>query len=386
MDEWFKSITPGAFQSRIERPAIQVSRSPQETALNCLRVPLWKRSSSMKEKPRPEPSLRVIARLAGVSPTAVSMALRDSVRISKATRKRIKRIADQQGYRPDPAITRLMLHVRTRRTRRLIKGTICALMATGWGNVERGYSKIVVDAARLHADALGFAFDIVSIEEITARRGRMTRILRNRGVDGLLLAPLPAPMVLPTDLGWDEFSIVAASYSILKPDFHRVVPHQFDNMLLLCDQLQRRGFRRVGLILEAAYEERVHHCASAAVSWQSLFGGTEFVRPLIVDRFHGVSIDKWMGNEKPDVVIVSDKERADELESILTASSAPRPAIVCGSWAPGQRFAGVDERPNEIGTRAIDILASMILHNQKGIPSVPTVTMVSGNFISDGLP
>ena len=337
---------------------------------------------------KPEASLRSIARVAGVSPTAVSMALRDSGRISTATRQRIKKIAQLHGYRPDPVITRLMLHVRARGSKRLIKGTICALMAEDWGSTrKRKYSQAIVDAARRHADSLGFAFDVLPMEPAMTNPGHLRRMLRSRGVDGMLVAPLPAPLVLSNDLGWDELSVVAATYSMLRPDFHRVVPHQFDNMLLLCDQLTRRGFRRIGLVSDAASDQRVHHCASAAVTWHNLFGsGSEFVRPLLVEEFVAAPLAKWLREERPDVVIVLDEERAVKLTSVVLSKSEARPTIVCSSWTPGQQFAGIDERPAEVGARGVELLASMILHNEKGVPRVGTVTMVGGIFVEQGLP
>ena len=75
-------------------------------------------------------------------------------------------------------------------------------------------------------------------------------------------------------IGWNEFSVVSASYSVLAPDFYRIVPHQFGNALELCQQLARRAYRRIGLVLPAEQDVRVHHGFSAAVAWQSLNGGT----------------------------------------------------------------------------------------------------------------
>ena len=62
--------------------------------------------------------LREIAAAAGVSVMTVSLALRGNPRISIATRDRIKRLADELGYHPDPELSRLMNHLRTSRTAR----------------------------------------------------------------------------------------------------------------------------------------------------------------------------------------------------------------------------------------------------------------------------
>lgn len=62
-------------------------------------------------------SLRRIAELAGVSPSAVSLALRHGPKIPARTRARILKVAQRLGYRPDGKLTELMSHLRLKRTR-----------------------------------------------------------------------------------------------------------------------------------------------------------------------------------------------------------------------------------------------------------------------------
>ena len=63
---------------------------------------------------KPRPSCKTIAEAAGVSRMTVSMALRDHPRVAPQTRERIKRIAEDQGYTPDPNLTELMRYLRKR--------------------------------------------------------------------------------------------------------------------------------------------------------------------------------------------------------------------------------------------------------------------------------
>jgi hypothetical protein len=117
------------------------------------------------------------------------------------------------------------------------------------------------------------------------------------------------------------------------------------------------------------------------VTWHNQFGkGSEFVRPLVVRDFDSPSLHKWLRAERPDVVIVLDEERALRLESLVAGIEGPAPKLVCSSWTPGQRFSGIDERPRDVATRSVELLASMILHSEKGIPKVATATMVSGKY------
>ena len=60
-------------------------------------------------------NVRHLAKLAGISPSAVSLALRDSPRISAKTKALVIRLAREAGYAPDGKIAQLMRHIRTPR-------------------------------------------------------------------------------------------------------------------------------------------------------------------------------------------------------------------------------------------------------------------------------
>jgi LacI family transcriptional regulator len=59
--------------------------------------------------------MREVAAKAGVSAVAVSYALRGVPGVSKETRQTIISAAESLGYRPDPLLSHLMYHLRSRR-------------------------------------------------------------------------------------------------------------------------------------------------------------------------------------------------------------------------------------------------------------------------------
>src|SRR5260221_6236539 len=91
-------------------------------------------------------TLRSLAAEAGVSPMTVSLALRNSREVSAATRKKIERLATARGYRPDPHVTKLMHHLRTRASAK-IGGNIARPVQTCAPHRRPGGD----DVARLHA-------------------------------------------------------------------------------------------------------------------------------------------------------------------------------------------------------------------------------------------
>ena len=74
-------------------------------------------------------SLADIARKAGVHITTVSLALRDSPRLPVATKTRIKTLADEMGYQPDPMLSALTAYRRNAKIQQT-QGTLAWITTT----------------------------------------------------------------------------------------------------------------------------------------------------------------------------------------------------------------------------------------------------------------
>jgi len=189
------------------------------------------------------------------------------------------------------------------------------------------------------------------------------------------------PREFPDLLDWSSFSVVAATNSFIAPEFHRIIPNQFSNMLYLCGQLVQRGYRRIGLVLHAAHDISVNHSFSAAVMWQNMLGSTEHVMPLLCQGERLTNLESWFASEKPDAIVVAGDVEAKEVAQGLGLRIPGRIGFASASKSGPSLFAGMEERPAEIGATAIGLLASMIQRGERGIPAVPTVTMIKGLWV-----
>lgn len=327
----------------------------------------------------PRPTLRIIAEAAGVSATVVSRALRNHPKVALATRERVQRVADQLGYRPDTEVSKLMYHLRTRQKPRF-QSLLCAL-TTVPKDAETPYMVELIESARSRAEALGHRLDVMRISSGT-KRNSFTRILRSRGVEGILLLPLPTPCNITELVDWTQFSVLAATHAVLEPEFNCVTPDQFGNTMLLCRELTALGYRRIGLVVKASHDVRVRHGFSAAAAWQSLMGGTELVVPLLQDSLAEAELHQWFDRERPDVVIGAGADDCLYIARRL-ALDIPGPLGFAATNCNGSsNIAGIDERPSSIGVTAIDRLHAQIIRGEKGIPTLPVHTTIPGRWVS----
>jgi DNA-binding LacI/PurR family transcriptional regulator len=182
----------------------------------------------MSDTPHSRPTVRTIAAATGVSAMTVSLALRNHPRIPATTRLRVQRAADKLGYRPDPHVAKLMHHLRVRR-KVVFQASVGALTTVPEG-AEQPYLLDILHSARRRAEQFGYGFNVFRLGDATPRPD-LQRVLRSRGVDGIVLLPLATPRPVNDVLDWTEFSVVSTTYGVLAPKFHRVVPHQFSNAL-----------------------------------------------------------------------------------------------------------------------------------------------------------
>ena len=331
------------------------------------------------------PTLRSLAAEAGVSAMAMSLALRGSPGVSAATRRRLLRLAEARGYRPDPHVARLMHHLRTRAPARA-QANLCGLLER-WPDAPPGPENFLTRltaSLRTRAASLGFGFDVVFTDDYESP-ARLRRVLASRGIEGLLLLPRRQPTDFTRLLDWDSYSVVTVTSAVTAPRFHGVTPNHFDNMLLACSQLTRAGCRRIGLAMPLAWDERVSHRWSGGMAWHHQFGGTEAVTPLL-EAEGGLALTparltEWIRRERPDAVVFESIESASVRKAVASLPARSRPRLVSLNWPNAAADCGIDQRVERIGEVAIETLAAMVTRGEKGIPALASQTMIPGRWV-----
>jgi len=322
---------------------------------------------------------RDVAARAGVSTATVSLALRNNPRISAETRDRVKRAACELGYCPDPQIAKLMHHLRSKRPPGF-QSTIAALTTIPLGPGS-DYANVVHRSAQSTAESLGYTFMVMLLRDQEAQAAALQRILISRGVEGILLLPMATPRRVDKWINWTLFSVVATTYGVVAPDVHRIVPHHFGNALRICDELAGLGYRRVGLVISEQHDLTAHFGFSAAISRQNMFGSTESVRPLVYGGEFPRDLKRWFKEEQPDVIIASSESECRTFARHLKLKiPGPVGFAVTDRYGPAE-IAGIHERPHDIGAAAISLLHTKIMSGDLGVPNVPTLTMIPGEWM-----
>lgn len=205
---------------------------------------------------------------------------------------------------------------------------------------------------------------------------RLSRILHNRGITSLCIAPTMQPRG-HMSLDWDRFSAVTIGYSVVRPTLDRVTTHHFHGLLLALRELRKVGYSRIGFCSFAGTSKRVDDLWLAAVLVYRQYHQNEISLPvfLFTDETVG-KIPEWCEKEQLEVVIYGEPVVQEQIKR-----SGIDVDLATVTWSEEEKeIAGIDQRANLVGASAIDIVTAQQRRGERGVPEVPTTTMVEARW------
>ena len=189
-------------------------------------------------------SHRDIGAKLGLHQSTVSRALQDDPRIPAETKRRVRELADELGYRPNT----LMSEVAASRWQRapVGKGTVIAYIDTiSSGSYVGGLD--MTAAVQAQAAELGYQFAVFRRADFSTS-AQLQRVLRSRGITDVIIGPIYKPSLM-VELQWEKFISVQLSPGLFRLPLHSVTKDHFNTILLAWQKTISRGYRRIGVVL-----------------------------------------------------------------------------------------------------------------------------------------
>jgi DNA-binding LacI/PurR family transcriptional regulator len=338
-----------------------------------------RRTGSRKTQPGNRPTLADVAAVAGVSRSTASYALRSDPKIPIHTRRRVQLAAKQLAYTPDPEIARLMHYLR--KGRPISKRSAIALLSfeNEKDPIRNRYYHVLASSAEMRCKETGYSVDVITVSPDQMLPRRLTTVLRSRGIQGILILPMISSRDCSTLLDWHQFSVVAATYTAQNLSVNRVIPHHLHNVYLALNELEKRGFKRIGLITEAGDHERVSYAYWAALALHQQEGRSA---PIPIIQYEGPeAFLRWYRSFEPDALLITEEHLGASIELQMKRERLPSTPLVILNHTKGHRFEGIYLYPDLIGKIAIDVLAGQIQRGERSFADRPNVTMVEGSWI-----
>jgi DNA-binding LacI/PurR family transcriptional regulator len=327
-------------------------------------------------------TMKDVATKAGVSASTVCRALGMDPQIPETTRKRIKKTADALGYRPNP-----LLSAFARERRGKTAGSEITTLAyitqfsTADEWVNNPFYGPMFEGAKEQAGRNGYKLEHFWMSEPGMTGERLGRILHNRGIMGLCIAPTPA-VSSRMSLDWDRFSCVTIGYSLLRPILHRTAPHHFHAIMTAGRKLWRLGYRRIGLALYDRTSRRVDDLWLAGALLTQQLQPEAPLQPFLFNDDTLKNVAKWVTDQRIEVVLSDNQYALHELQrqGIQAPGDVDYATL---NWIRSEpEIAGINQLPDSIGASAIDLLIAQIQRGERGIPKIPVTSMVEGIWVN----
>jgi DNA-binding LacI/PurR family transcriptional regulator len=325
------------------------------------------------------PTLRDLAKALGLNISTVSRGLKNSPLVAQATRDRIQAKAEEMGYRPDPALARLSL--RRWDGREAARAANLAMIAS---RNDPGVARnTFIPQAQATAERLGYALDVLFLEDYK-RPQALDRLLRSRGVDGLLLGMLLGAKALP-ELDWNRYAVLVYGDPPFDLPFNQVRANTYLSARTAFDRLWKAGYRRIGLVQPEVKLENDRRLLSG---WENgaRFHGIKLAEvpepcTLILGAPLGwpAAISEWLREQRPDAAIVASP--GIELFLVKAAGELADPGrrpFGLISTLPGTsgEWPRVSIPVEHLAQSALHQLSAALMHGERGIPVLKQTLLV----------
>jgi LacI family transcriptional regulator len=326
-------------------------------------------------------NVREIAAKAGVSHITVSRALRDAPNVSAETKARVREIAKELGYKPNPLVGAYAAQIR----RSQGAPPDCNLAWLGSeltpGHKDHAWIRPYRDGAAARAAELGFVLE-QRLDPGSLSSKRLGSMLEARGIRGVVV-----PHLLYEGPELNELNSAARVGIGPTPSaipMHTVTPDHFSNMATAFSHLLALGYRHIGFC------EHLHGMVTNQGALWGAFLLNQNRLPVRdrVPALTGLHVGSthreaearfrtWFRKEKPDAILCTFAHVRDWLVGETRVPEDTGLAhMVLADDTPG--WSGIDVMPRRIGAAAVDLLAAHIQRNEYGTPDIPKLMRIPG--------
>jgi len=325
------------------------------------------------------PTIRDLARFCGLSPSAVSAALRNKKNISAATREKVRLAAAEIGYSTDAKFSQLMVYLRSNKSSRNAPSLVLLYQTLHRDDIfVKPWLSTFVSGITSRCEQFGYSFDTMWTGAPDYSPKRINSILESRGVEGIIIFHPNDDYPGHLGINFDHFAVSAIEGDHAGREFPRVDTTSFENIRLALDRVLAMGYLRPGLVLGEWVSAANDDCWRAGYIerlWK--LPASRRIPPLIIDQWQG-KLPKWLERHRPDVIVCGEAHFRKDLESIGVRVPQDIALVHLNLGSDVPEWAGVDNLHSEIGSASVDMVVAQIHRGETGIPTHPKTILIRG--------
>jgi len=339
--------------------------------------------------PEPRVTMGTIAERAGVSKNTVSLALRHDPQIPLETRKRIERLAKSLGYTKNPVVAQLMTELRKAHPAGY-RRTLALLNANQDPKAFKDHPTVpvYVEGCRRRAAFHGYKLDDFWLHDPKLNGDRLARVLRARGIRGVLIVGLMKENRLPERFSslWSQQACVVTGVRTHHPTLPFCCVDHHALVLEAVEQAVALGYRRPAIVVDEHIDQLVDGRFSSGmwIGQQALPADQRLPGFYAVEtsRQDQTAFAAWIREHKPDVIFTLYNFVRHWVEALGLQVPRDVGMIQLELRKGSEDWAGMEQHNDLTGEAAIDMLVGMLHNNEIGPPAFPRATLISGSWVT----
>ena len=335
--------------------------------------------------------MKDIARIAGVHQTTVSLALRDHPSIAVKTRERIKAIAEEIEYRPDPMLASLIAY-RKNQHAPTYQPTIAYIMNVNGpqGLSESQARQLFLEGAKKRASQLGYKLEVFYYGGANYHSRHLDRVLSTRNISGVIIAGFYTNYI-DIELDWEKYSVVKIEALPATIRAHTVGNHQYEATRNAFRNLRQMGFRRIGLVVAEHDEKHMNNLFSAGYHVENHTIPEDERVPILV--FKG---NEFVNDLEQNSKIIEDWAVENDIDASLSNWDILDEPIAAAGFRLGRKLYdvsldidhfkpkawGIRQNHESVGRSSLEVVAGLMHHNTKGLCESPRISLIEGDWIA----
>jgi LacI family transcriptional regulator len=336
-------------------------------------------------------NLSDIAKKAGISKSAVSLALNGSTMVSEATRKKVEQIAKAMGYERNALVSSMMSSLKREgsskysETIALVNGNIDEFALKNHPTLPK-YCEGIKD----EANRLGYTINEFWLHDSNLNGEQFSRILHSRGIRGGIILGHSFGTVFPKSFEniWQNFYFISAGIKTQQPQLEMVSADHYAITYQAVLKALELGYKRPALVIEENIDNLVDgRFVAGFLRAQMRLSIKQHIPPFLKTDTHpnyDNELEKWINTYNPDVLLYLLNTTRETLLAKIQKQKKPIKLIQLERRSILQNWIGMEQNNDTVGRIAMRRLADMLSRTSAVVgENSNLVTLVPPTWISE---
>lgn len=326
-------------------------------------------------------TLTAVARAARLAVSTVSYALHNHPKIPLVTRERVRRLANEMGYKPHPAVSTLMAHIKSARLPKSPTKLAFVWIEPEIAGFNSAFNQQSIAGARQRAAERGYSLEEFRLFDPRMTSRRLSGILKARGIVGVVFSGCDRRTSIGLEMDWDAHAMAIIGNARCSPELHRAAHYHYMGMRRIMLELAARGYQRPAAVLESVVNERASRTWEAAFLTYHPTPSRAQAALKKMDVIDPKVLGPWLKKCRPDVLIVAKEVFIAPLKKVLGPAQRDMGFAVISLDESTTDVSGVNPGHQLVAANAVDLVLGQLMRNETGVPQEPKKVLFDGHWV-----